>query len=388
MYRVAVYCRVSSNSDEQKSSLQAQQEYYSNQVIKNENCLLVGIYADIASGVNKKKRVQFNKLIKDCKKRKIDIIVTKSISRFARNTVDFLEAIRMLKELNVDVYFENEKIWLSKERNEFMMTTYAAIAQEESMMKSRSIKWGLENGFVSGDSKIAQRKCYGYTNDNGDLVVNSEQASTVKEIYKMYLEGLSLSSIVKELYQKSVKSPTGKERWTVSAIDKILSNEKYVGNVLLQKTYVSDVLKHVQIKNNGEKAKYLYENNHEGIIDKKTFDLVQIEKAKRSNTIIDSNNNILRKSTRYSSGNTLSGIIHCGECGKNFRRITTHSGEIVWRCAGRVEKTGNCKNETIKQRVIDEKLREEYGHDLSLQELYKKVNLITVIGEVIYIVDI
>lgn len=380
MYRVAVYCRISCNSDEQKNSLQAQQEYYGKAVIKNENCLLVGIYADIASGVNKKKRIQFNKLIKDSKKGKIDIIVTKSISRFARNTLDFLEVIRMLKELNVDVYFENEKIWLSKERNEFMMTTYAAIAQEESMMKSRSIKWGLENSFISGDSKIAQRKCYGYTNDNGNLVVNSEQACIVKEIYKMYLEGLSLSSIVKELYQKEVKSPTGNDRWSVSAIDKILSNEKYVGNVLLQKTYVSDVLKHAKIKNNGEKAKYLYENNHEGIIDKETFDLVQIEKAKRSNTIVDNNNKLSRKSKRYSSGNTLSGKIHCGECGKNFRRITTHSGEIVWRCAGRVEKNGNCKNETIKQYDIDKKLREKYGCDLSLQEIYKMVESITITG--------
>lgn len=386
MYRVAVYCRVSCNSNEQKNSLQAQQEYYSKAVIKNENCLLVGIYADIASGVNKKKRVQFNKLIKDCKKGKIDIIVTKSISRFARNTLDFFEVIRMLRELSVDVYFENEKIWLSKEMNEFMMTTYAAIAQEESMMKSRSIKWGLENSFISGDSKIAQRKCFGYTNDNGNLVVNSEQACIVKEIYKMYLEGLSLSSIVKELYQKGVKSPTGNDRWTVSAIDKILSNEKYVGNVLLQKTYVSDVLKHAKIKNDGEKAKYLYENNHEGIIDKETFDLVQIEKAKRSNTIIDNNNKSSRKSTRYSSRNTLSGKIHCGECGKNYRRITTHSGEIVWRCAGRVEKSGNCKNETIKQYDIDEKLREKYGCDLSLQEIYKMVKSITVIGLEINIV--
>lgn len=380
MYRVAVYCRVSCNSDEQKNSLQAQQEYYGKAVIKNENCLLVGIYADIASGVNKKKRIQFNKLIKDCKKGKIDIIVTKSISRFARNTLDFLEVISMLKELNVDVYFENEKILLSKERNEFMMTTYAAIAQEESMIKSRSIKWGLENSFNSGNSKIAQRKCYGYTNDNGDLVVSSKQACIVKEIYKMYLEGLSLSSIVKMLYQKGVKSPTGKERWTVSAIDKILSNEKYVGNVLLQKTYVSDVLKHSQIKNNGEKAKYLYENSHEGIIDKETFDLVQIEKAKRGNTRIDNNNKIIRNPTRYSSGNTLSGKIHCGECGKNYRRITTHSGEIVWRCAGRVEKNGHCKNETIKQHGIDEKLREKYGCDFSLQEIYKMVESITVTG--------
>lgn len=239
---------------------------------------------------------------------------------------------------------------------------------------------GIAKRICFRDSKIAQRKCYGYTNENGILVVNSEQACIVKEIYKMYLEGLSLSSIVKVLYQKGVKSPTGKDKWSVSAIDKILSNEKYVGNVLLQKTYVSDVLTHAQIKYNGEKAKYLYENNHERIINKETFDLVQIEKAKRSNTIIDNNNKLSRKSTRYSSGNTLSGKIHCGECGKNFRRITTHSGEIVWRCAGRVEKNGSCKNETIKQYVIDEKLREKYGCDLSLQEIYKMVKSISIVG--------
>lgn len=194
----------------------------------------------------------------------------------------------------------------------------------------------------------------------------------------MYLEGLSLSNIVKELYQKGIKSPTGKDRWSVSAIDKILSNEKYVGNVLLQKTYVSDVLKHAQIKNNGEKAKYLYENNHEAIIDKETFDLVQIEKEKRSNTMIVNNNKLSRKSTRYSSGNTLSGKIHCGECGRNFRRITTHSGEIVWRCAGRVEKNGNCKNETVKQCLIDKKLKEKYGYDLTLEEIYNLVKFITI----------
>lgn len=194
----------------------------------------------------------------------------------------------------------------------------------------------------------------------------------------MYLNGLSLLSIVKELYQQDIKSPTGKDRWSVSAIDKILSNEKYVGNVLLQKTYVSDVLKHTQIKNNGEKAKYLYENNHEGIIDKETFDLVQIEKAKRSNMIIDNNNHLSRKSTRYSLGNTLSGKIHCGECGKSFRRITTHSGEIVWKCAGHVEKNGNCKNKTVKQYLIDKKLKEKYGCDLSLQEIYKMVKSITI----------
>lgn len=307
MYRVAVYCRVSNNSEEQRNSLITQQEYYNNVISKNNDCILVGIYSDIGSGVNKKKRVQFNKLIKDCRRGKIDIIVTKSISRFARNTLDFLEIIRLLKKLDVDIYFENEKIRLSKERNEFMLTTYASIAQEESMVKSRSIEWGMERSFSSGNSKMAQRKCYGYTNNNGVLDINPEQAHIVRGIYKMYIDGSSLSGIVKELYLRDIKSPTGKDRWTTSAIDKILSNEKYVGNVVLQKTYVSDVLKCRQSKNKGEMAKYLYENNHEGIIDKEVFDLVQSEKEKRSNTTVGCNNNAIRKNTRYSSE------IHCLE---------------------------------------------------------------------------
>lgn len=377
MYRVAVYCRVSSKSDEQKNSLIAQKEHYYKEVLKNKNCVLVKIYSDTASGVKEKGRKQFNKLIEDCQKGKIDVIVTKSISRFSRNTLEFLNVIHILKDLNIDVYFENEKILLSKERNEFLLTTYAAIAQEESMTKSRNIKWGLEKRFLSGDSKLAQRKCYGYKNDNGVLTIDTEEADIVKKIYKMYLEGFSLSGIAKELYRQNIKSPTGKDKWTAAAIDKILSNEKYIGNVLLQKTYVPDVIKSNQVKNNGELAKYLYENNHEGIIDKDMFEFVQSEKKKRSNKITKEGKS-LRKSARYSSGNTLSGKIHCGYCGKNFRRITTHSGEVVWRCAGRVEKKGNCKNETIKQNILDERLRAKYGYDFTLQEIYKMVNSITI----------
>lgn len=190
MYRVAVYCRVSSKSDEQKNSLIAQKEHYYKEVLKNKNCVLVKIYSDTASGVKEKGRKQFNKLIEDCQKGKIDVIVTKSISRFSRNTLEFLNVIHILKDLNIDVYFENEKILLSKERNEFLLTTYAAIAQEESMTKSRNIKWGLEKRFLSGDSKLAQRKCYGYKNDNGVLTIDTEEADIVKKYIKCILKAL------------------------------------------------------------------------------------------------------------------------------------------------------------------------------------------------------
>ena len=355
--RVAAYCRVSTKEELQQYSLEAQQNYYKDLIESNPDFIFVGIYADKASGLKKKNRVQFERMIKDCKRKKIDIIYTKSISRFARNTLDFLKVIRKLKELDVDVYFQNEQIWLKKERGEFNMAVHAAVAQEESMSKSRSIRWGFVYGFQSGMSKLANRSCYGYEKDkDGKLIINEEEAENVKLIFELYLQGYSLSGISKELKRRGILSPTGKETWTSAAIDKMLGNEKYIGQALLQKTHIPDVLEQKQKKNKGELAQYLYENNHRGIIDNAMFEAVQAERARRSNVVLDERGKQIRKSTRNSSGNSLSGKIRCGECGRNFRRITTHSGEIVWRCAGRVEKNGTCKARTVKQSEIDEKI--------------------------------
>ena len=352
--RVAVYCRVSSSADIQQYSLEAQQIDYENLVTSNQDYIFFRMYVDTASGLNKKKRRQFNFMLKDCRKKKIDLIITKLVSRFARNTVDFLKVIRELKRLNVDVHFETERIKLSEERNEFRMTTHAAVAQEESMIKSRSIKWGLDFGFTTGVSGLANRICYGYQHDSdGNLMIDPMESENVKLIFALYLYGYSLSKIAKELHSRAIPSPTGKEIWTSSSIDKILSNEKYVGNVLLQKTYLPDVLKQTQEKNNGKIKKYLYENNHVGIIDVAAFNAVQDERRRRSNVTVSEKGKSERKCNRFSSGNSLSGKIKCGKCGRNFRRITTHSGEVVWRCAGRIEKGGNCTAETIKQGTID-----------------------------------
>ncbi|MCH5197449.1 MAG: recombinase family protein, partial [Oscillospiraceae bacterium] len=278
LLKTAVYCRISTAEDIQLHSLESQRKYYESFIEAHPGYVLTGIYADTASGTKRRGRLQFTKMIQDCRKGKIDIIFTKSISRFARNSLDFLIIIRELKALSVDVYFENEQILLSKERNEFRMATLAAVAQEESLMKSRSIRWALNVGFTTGTSKLANRPCYGYVNDaKGELVIDPASAETVKMIFRLYLDDHSLSGIAKELYRLRIPSPTGKETWTACAIDKVLSNEKYVGIVLLQKTYVPDVLKGVQVKNNGEQARYLYENNHIGIIDQETFEAVQAE---------------------------------------------------------------------------------------------------------------
>jgi len=379
--RVAAYCRVSTKKEIQLYSLESQKRYYKNLIESNENFIFVGIYADTASGLKKKDRVQFGKLIKDCKKKKIDIIYTKSISRFARNTLDFLEDIRKLKKMGVDVYFENERIWLKEERSELTMTIYATVAQEESVSKSRITRWGLVSGFKSGTSKLANRVCYGYKQDkDGNLIIDEGQAKNVKLIFDLYLQGYSLSGISKELSERGIVSPTGKEIWTSAAIDKLLGNEKYIGQALLQKTHVPNVLDQKQKKNNGELTQYLYENNHVGIIDIETFEAVQAEKVRRTNVVSSEHGKQIRKNTRHSSGNSLSGKIKCGECGCNYRRITTHSGEIVWRCAGRVEKNGICKARTVKQSEIDEKLFEKFGDELLIDEIYKKINNIFLIG--------
>lgn len=234
---------------------------------------------------------------------------------------------------------------------------------------------GLAHSFASETSGLANRSCYGYTNDSqGELIIDKEKAENIKLIFALYLSGYSLSKIAKELKAKGILSPMGKETWTSMTIDKILTNEKYVGNVILQKTYIPDVLKQKQKKNEGEIARYLYENNHVGIIDQAMFEEVQEERNRRTNVELDGKGKTVRKNTRFSSNDSLSGKIHCGECGRNFRRITTHSGEIVWRCAGRVEKGGCCKARTVKQSEIDEFIKKELGEEKELIELYKSFN--------------
>lgn len=298
--RVAIYCRVSTETEIQQHSLGVQKAYYENYIRAHENFVLVGMYIETASGVSIKKRKQFKAMMRACKKKKIDLIITKSISRFARNALDFLQTIRELKDLGVDVIFESEQIRLSEERSEFMMAIYAAIMQEESISKSNSTKWGITARFASGDSKLANRICYGYKHDqDGKLIIDVKTSKNVVLIFDLYLRGYSLSGIGKELKRRGIKTPTGKENWTSVAIDKILSNEKYTGNVILQKTYVPDVLEKKQTKNIGQRKRYLYENNHLGFIPKEIFEKVQEEKKRRSNVEFIGTGKLKRKSKRY-----------------------------------------------------------------------------------------
>lgn len=211
-----------------------------------------------------------------------------------------------MKDWGVDVYFENEQILLSKERSELKMGIYEAVMQEESISRSRSTKWGLSTRFASGESKLANRVCYGYKHDKDcNLTIDEEKAENVKLIFHLYLQGYSLSGVSKELKKRGILTPTGKETWTSVAIDKVLCNEKYTGKVILQKTYVPDVLKREQKPNRGEKGKYLYENNHIGIISAEIFEMVQEERKKRSNLTVNEKGESIRKDKRYSSKDTL-----------------------------------------------------------------------------------
>jgi len=277
--RVAAYCRVSSDKEAQRSSLDSQIQYYQEQITACEGWDFAGIFSDRGSGLKDEERTALQAMMKKCRQGKIDLILTKSISRFGRNTLNTLITARELKALGVDVWFEKEHIHLLSEDSEMMLTAYAMFAQAESESMSRNIRAGVRYGFKSGNSGYAHFACYGYELDgDGQLVINEAQAVIVREIFTRRAAGQSLSKISEWLYEAGVKSPTGKDRWSRETLNKLLHNEKYTGDVLLQKTYISNLLDGVQIKNTGEKARYLYQNHHSAIIDKELFEKVNSQK--------------------------------------------------------------------------------------------------------------
>ncbi len=280
--RVAAYCRVSTKHEEQMFSLKAQEDYYKAEISKNPLWKFVGIYSDKVSERSRKAREQFELMISDCHERKIDIILVKSISRFGRNTLDTINALNELKTLGVNVIFEIEKLNSFCKQSALMITIYAALYQNESEQKSFDIKWGIERSFGSINSKYSNRICFGYRQDtSGKLRIELNEAEIIKKIFQFYLEGKSLRQLAYWLEESGVKTPRDSYKWSAETINKMLSNEKYTGNVLLQKTYVEDYLNGKQIFNLGQKAKYYISNCHEAIISKNDFEKVQEEKKRR-----------------------------------------------------------------------------------------------------------
>ena len=315
-----------------------------------------GIYADDGiSGTNTKKREDFNRMIDDCETGNIDMIITKSISRFARNTLDCLKYIRQLKDKNIPVFFEKEAINTMDAKGEVLITIMASLAQQESQSLSQNVKLGLQFRYQNGQVQVNHNHFLGYTKDaDGNLIIDPEQAEVVKRIYREYLEGYSMDRIAKGLEADGILTGAGKTKWWTSTINKILRNEKYIGDALLQKTYTTDFLNKTRVKNNGIVPQYYVEGNHEAIIPKDIFLQVQEELVRRRVVKTSANG----KKRSYSCNHCFSQIVIFGECGEMFRRLHWNNRgvkSIVWRCISRLESTGlECHARTINELVLQD----------------------------------
>lgn len=340
--RVAAYARVSSASDDQLNSFAAQNRHYSDLISSKDNWRMVDIYADEGiTGTSARKRPEFLKMIRLFKQKKIDIVLTKSISRFARNTVDCLNYIRALRELGIAVIFEKENINTLEADSEILITMLGAFAQAESESISANVRWGKRQAMREGKTIIQYNRLYAYEKgEDGKPKIIQEQAEVVRSIYDQYLSGASLRMIKDRLEMGQIPNVTGGSQWTITAIRSILTNEKYCGDVLLQKTYISDCISRKVIRNTGQLPMYLVQNHHEGIVERKTFDAVQAEMARRSAGKSPSKKNAPTGMTSYASKYALSERLVCGECGTLYRRCTwSKQGRkrVVWRCVSRLD---------------------------------------------------
>ena len=340
--RVAAYCRVSTDSEEQLNSYEAQKSYYTQKIADSPDWEMAGIYADEGiSGTSMKKRTEFKKMITACKRGRIDLIITKSLSRFARNTVDCLETVRLLKANGIGVYFEKENINTLTESSEFLITLFSGFAQAESESLSKNVAWGWRKSAEAGNVYFQYKRMLGYRKGaDGQPEIVPEEAEIIRRIYRRYLAGYSLGQIKQELEQDNIPTAQKVERWSSAVIHNILTNEKYMGDALLQKTYITDCITKKVKKNMGERPMYYVENNHPAIVSREMFDQVQKEMTRRS-----SKRKVLQKSGKtelgkYSGKYALTELLVCGECGSPYKRVTwARNGKkrIVWRCVSRLE---------------------------------------------------
>ena len=360
--RVAAYCRVSTEEEEQQSSYEAQCTYYRDKIMSNPEWTLDDIYADEGiTGTSTRKRENFNRMIRKCKKKKIDLILTKSISRFARNTLDTIKYTRMLRAMGIGIYFEKENINTLDMDSEMLVTMLGAFAQAESESISRNVAWGKRKAIQDGKIFVNFKQLYGYyLREDGSPGIDIEKAATVKFIYQHYLLGGSLRMIKDRLDDEGILNPKGEPDWKISTIKSILTNEKYCGDVLGQKTFKECVIGGKVQKNNGQLPQVLVQNNHPGIITREMFYEVQEEMKRRTAARSPSAKSSTGR-TSYASKYALSERLVCGECGTLYRRCTWNirgKKKIVWRCVSRLDYgTKYCKEsptmeETALQRAI------------------------------------
>ena len=378
--KVAGYARVSTDKEDQATSYEAQVNYYTNYIKSRDDWEFAGLYSDEGiSATSIKHREGFKKMINDALAGKIQLIVTKSVSRFARNTVDSLSTIRKLKEHGVEVYFEKENIWTLEATGELLITVLSSLSQEEARSISENVTWGQRRRFAEGKVSIPFGSFLGYDRgEDGNLVINSEQAETVKLIYSLFLSGLSYKAIARELTNRGIKTARGKDKWYGRTICSILTNEKMKGDALLQKNFTVDFLTKKQVKNNGQIPQYYVTGNHEPIISPETFDLVQAEIARRKGL-----------HGHYSGVSIFSCKIKCGECGGWFGAKVWHSTDkyrrVIYQCNNKFAKkceTPHLSEDEIKQIFINAFNRLFADKDNLLEDLKKVKSDICDIGEV------
>jgi len=323
--KVAAYARVSSGKDAMLQSLSAQISYYNDLIQKEPSWEYVGVYADEAMTGTKDDRAEFQRLLADCRNGKIDMVLTKSISRFARNTVTMLEAVRELKDLNVDVYFEKENIHSISGDGELMLSILASFAQEESLSVSENCKWRIRKRFAEGEL-VNLRFMFGYRIANGEIGIDPDQAEIVHMIFDDYISGMGCPSIAKKLREMDVPRPRG-GTWNSERVAEIIKNEKYAGNALLQKKYVEDHLSKTVVRNKGELPRYYAEGTHAAIIDETTF---------RQAQEIMAQNRILNARKKDARQYPFTSKIACGKCGKKYKRKVSR-GRMYWNCSTYLE---------------------------------------------------
>ena len=348
--RVAAYCRVSTDREEQEHSFETQKAMYTEMIMMKPTWQMAGIYADEGiTGTVAKKRPGFMKMIEDCRKGKIDMIVTKSVSRFSRNNLDCLMYVRELKQLGIPIIFEKEGINTIQVSSELLLTLFGALSQAESESISMNVKLGIRQSLKNGNVRFSYKTFLGYRKGaDGQPEIVPEQADIVRRIYNDFLAGATYLEIAKRLTEENVPTMGGGNRWFSERIKSILKNEKYKGDALLQKTYITDPISKRVKKNNGELPMYYVENSHPAIIERRIFDKVQEEIARRAGKKKVKQTGTKTELGRYSGKYALTELLYCGECGTPYRRCTwSRNGKkkIVWRCVSRLDYGKKyCKN--------------------------------------------
>lgn len=354
--RVAGYARVSTDSDEQFTSYEAQVDYYTNFIKSKAEWEFVGVYTDEGiSALNTKHREGFKKMIADALDGKIDLIVTKSVSRFARNTVDSLSTIRKLKEHNVECYFEKENIWTFDSKGELLITIMSSLAQEESRSISENITWGQRKSFSDGKVHLPYKCFLGYEKgEDGRPAVVEEEAKVVRLIYRLFLDGKTPIGICKYLENQGILSPSGKPKWSKTTINSILTNEKYKGDALLQKKFTVDFLEKKMKPNEGEVPQYYVEGSHSAIIEPDEWEFVQFEFARRK---------VLGGT--YSGKSSLCSKLVCEDCGGFFGSKVWHSNDkyrrTVWQCNNKFKGEKTCQTPRVDTETVQKMFLTAYN---------------------------